>query len=58
MNKGWGYIHIEGPQANRHRCAVPDYGYDAETVDEPCSFACRGYQQEEVFFYEEKAREA
>jgi hypothetical protein len=39
-----GWVHAEGGQKGLHRCALKDYGYDAEAVDEPCSFACRGFE--------------
>lgn len=37
------WLHDEGPQQSLHRCAIEPYGYDAAPADEPCSFACRGY---------------
>ncbi len=42
---GYGWIHDSGGQAGKHRCALEPYGYDAEPVGEPCSFACRGHQE-------------
>jgi hypothetical protein len=37
-----GWVHAEGPQEFRHRCALDDYGYDAAPATEECSASCLG----------------
>ena len=39
-----GWIHADGEQRGKHRCALDTYGYDAEPVGEPCRWPCLGYQ--------------
>lgn len=36
------WLHTEGEQCGRCRCAVEPYGYDASPERDPCSFACLG----------------
>ena len=44
-----GWVHLEGPQTGKHRCALEPYGYDAAPASEACSFACRGYVRDEDY---------
>jgi hypothetical protein len=48
VDKGVGWIHVEGEQTSKHRCALEPYGYDAAPHYEECSFTCRGYTAPEA----------
>lgn len=39
------WIHTEGPQHGKHRCALNPYGYDAAPHVEPCDVDCNGYKR-------------
>lgn len=36
------WVHDEGEQRGKHRCALDPYGFDAAPERDPCSHACRG----------------
>ncbi|WVX88621.1 hypothetical protein SEA_CHEESETOUCH_78 [Gordonia phage CheeseTouch] len=40
---GVAWLHTEGPQRGKIRCAIDPYGYNAAPADEPCDFTCNGY---------------
>ena len=37
-----GWVHVNGPQQGKIRCAINPYGYNAAPSYEPCDFTCNG----------------
>lgn len=38
----YAWLHVEGPQRGKVRCALTPYGYDAAPDGEECSHSCLG----------------
>lgn len=45
VRRGHSWVHAEGPQIGKNRCAINPYGYNAAPIGEPCDRTCNGYRE-------------